>query len=112
MRSGAEERFHQNEGNQARSAYRIFEAIAMLAAPPSRPLALDDAQITTIMRAARILAPADRDAFLRQVAAVLELQPAIGDGVVARVCREIQQRYWVPPAIDGSGRLGAGKYAR
>jgi hypothetical protein len=84
----------------------------MLAPSSSRPLALDDAQITTIMRAARILAPADRDAFLRQVAAVLELQPAIGDGIVARVCREIQQRYWVPPELDGTGRLAGGKYAR
>jgi hypothetical protein len=86
----------------------------MLVAPSSpRPLALDDSQITHIMRAARVLAPADRDAFMRQVAAVLEQQPELGDGIVARVCREIQQRYWVPPAIDGRGRgLGEGKYSR
>jgi len=75
-----------------------------------RPLRLDDAQITHIMRSARILAPGDRDAFLRQVAAVLEQQAEIGDGIVARVCREVQRLYWTPPAIDGRG-LGEGKYA-
>ena len=78
----------------------------------ARPLALDDSQITTIMSAARILAPADRDEFMRQVAAVLERQPELGDGIVARVCREIQLRYWTPPAIDGRGGAGSGKYAR
>jgi hypothetical protein len=81
-------------------------------APSSRPLALSDSEITTIMRAARILAPADRDEFMRSVAQVLQQQPELGDGIVSRVCREIQRLYWSPPAIDGSGRLGAGKYAR
>jgi len=79
--------------------------------PSPRPLALTDSQITTIMAAARPLLPVDRDAFLRHVAAVLATQPAIGDGVVSRVCREIQARYWRAPAIDGRGQARA-KYAR
>jgi hypothetical protein len=45
------------------------------------------------MAAARPLSPADRDAFLRHVATVLATQPTLGDGIVARVCREVQRRF-------------------
>jgi hypothetical protein len=41
------------------------------------------------MAAARPLNPADRDDFLRHVATVLASQPTLGDGIVARVCREV-----------------------
>jgi len=61
------------------------------------------------MRAARVLNVADRDPFLRAVACALQQQPALGDGIVARTCAEIQRRFWVAPEIDGRG-VG-GKYA-
>ena len=78
--------------------------------PSPRPLALSDSEITTVMSAA-VLNVADRDAFLRSVAAALAAWPAIGDGAVARVCREIQSRYWRAPDLDERGPYG-GKYAR
>ena len=79
--------------------------------PSPRPLALSDSEITTVMSAAAVLNVADRDAFLRSVAAPLATLPAIGDGAVARVCREIQSRYWRAPDLDERGPYG-GKYAR
>ena len=91
------------------SPYLNAEAITMLA-PSPRPLALDDAQITTIMRSARVLAPRDRDEFMRSVAQVLQQQPELGDGIVARVCREVQRRYWRAPEVEARG--AGGKYSR
>jgi len=80
----------------------------MLAPSSPRPLALTDSEITTIMAAARVLAVADRDAFLHAVATALATLPAVGDGIVARVCREVQQRYWRAPELHER----PGKYAR
>jgi len=72
------------------------------------PLRLSDSELGHVMSAAHVLAPADREMFLRQVAAVLELQPTLGDGLVARVCREIQARFWHAPDLD----TRPAKYAR
>jgi hypothetical protein len=81
----------------------------MLAPPTSpRPLALDDSQITTIMSFARPLSPDDRDVFLQRVANVLAGQPVLGDGIVARVCREIFKEHWKAPELD----VRPGKHGR
>jgi hypothetical protein len=71
---------------------------------------LSDSQLTTIMAAARPLSTDDRDAFLQQVASVLAREPELGDGVVARVCREAFKQRRAPPEIDG--RNHGGKYGR
>jgi hypothetical protein len=39
----------------------------------------------------------DRDAFLQEVAERLATIPERGDGVVHRVCAEVQRAYWDPP---------------
>jgi hypothetical protein len=75
-----------------------------------RPLALTDSEITTIMAACRPLSPDDRESFLQHVAAVLAAQPVLGDGVVARVCREIFKQHWKAPELDT--RPAGGKYGR
>jgi hypothetical protein len=75
------------------------------------PLALSDSEIAHIMSAARVLSVADRDDFLRQVATVLASQPVLGDSLVARVCRELQQRFWRAPELDERPSIG-GKYGR
>jgi hypothetical protein len=64
------------------------------------PIKLSDSEIATVMSAARVLPVADRDAFLQHVAAVLAVQPVVGDGIVSRVCREVQQRFWRAPELD------------
>jgi len=74
------------------------------------PVALTDAQLNAVMAACQSLAPADRDAFLRQVAAMLARYPDLGDGLVARVCREVFSQFWRAPEVDG--RIAGGKYAR
>jgi hypothetical protein len=66
------------------------------------PLALTDSQLDTVYRCAAPLAPAVRPAFLELVAQVLAGAGEIGDGTVARVCAEAQQRFWVPPDLSRS----------
>ena len=65
----------------------------------STPISLTDDELTVVMNAARVLPIADRDPFLREVAAALATQPVLGPGIVSRVCREVQQRLWCAPDL-------------
>jgi hypothetical protein len=73
------------------------------------PLALTDEQLSAIMAAAEPLAPADRSAFLEDVAAALAALPVVGDGAVNRVVREAQSKYFRPELDPPSYR---GRWAR
>jgi hypothetical protein len=64
------------------------------------PLALTDAQITTIMQLARPLSPVQRTAFLEMLAAKLNGQRELGDGEVYRLCREPQRQHFDPPQLE------------
>jgi hypothetical protein len=66
---------------------------------PSRPLALSDDQLTTIMRTAQPIAPNLRPAYLEAVARALHGRE-LGDGLVARVCAELQREFFDPPVIE------------
>jgi hypothetical protein len=70
------------------------------------PLALSDSQLDAVYRAAGPLAPAVRPAFLELVAQRLAGAGEIGDGTVARVCREAQARLWIPPDLTRPARPG------
>jgi hypothetical protein len=70
--------------------------------PQPRPLALSDSQLDAVLRAAAPLQPVDRDAFLVLVAARLRGVGMIGDGVVARVCKEAQREFWDAPDLSRS----------
>jgi hypothetical protein len=72
------------------------------------PLALSDEQSSAVLRAAAPLVPADRPAFLKEVAQALSTLPVLGDGVVARTCAVIQRRYLRPSDLEQ--RSHAGKY--
>jgi hypothetical protein len=81
----------------------------LLAATPgvaamSRPLALSDDQLTQIMHAAAPLATRDRAAFLLDVAAALQSCDVIGDGLVGRVCRDLQRKYLHAPDMQAEPR--------
>jgi hypothetical protein len=65
------------------------------------PLALSDTQLGQVMRAAEPLLPLDRDAFLRSVAHRLRGEATIGDGLVGRVCRELQREFIGRAPIPG-----------
>jgi hypothetical protein len=73
------------------------------------PIALTDAQLAAVMRAAEPLAPADRGRFLEQVAAALQ-DREIGDGLVGRVVAEMQRKFWDPPQPERA--KGQSKWAR
>jgi hypothetical protein len=76
---------------------------------PAQLLRLTDAQLSAIMAAAQPLARADRAGFFEDVATALEALPIVGDGVVARVVREVQPRYFRPEADPPQYR---GRWAR
>ena len=65
-----------------------------------------DSQLDQIFACAAPLAPAVRSAFLEDVADALNGHE-IGDGLVQRVCRDLQRKYF-----DPSLGTNAGKYAR
>jgi hypothetical protein len=56
------------------------------------PIFLTDEQSSAVLRAAMPLVPADRPAFLEEVAQALAGLPELGDGIVARVAREVPRR--------------------
>jgi hypothetical protein len=66
------------------------------------PVRLTDDELDAVMLAARPLAPHLRDVFLQEVAGALASYVEVGPGVVARVCREAQRKFFDPPDIDGS----------
>jgi hypothetical protein len=71
----------------------------------SKPIALSDTQMDTIVRLAGPLPPPDRDVYLREVAAALDGgREEIGDGFAARVCAEVQRRLWHPHRLTSSRR--------
>jgi hypothetical protein len=72
-------------------------------------IALSDDQLTTIMRAAGPLDPHNRALFLEDVAHALQGRE-IGDGTVARICAEVQKRYW--RALDLSRGRDYSRYRR
>jgi hypothetical protein len=63
-------------------------------------LRLSDSEMDIVMRAARPLQVDDRDAFLQDVAKHLAAMPHLGDGIVHRVCAEVQRQHWDPPRIE------------
>ena len=63
--------------------------------PAMPPIALTDAQLAAVMRAAEPLAPGDRSAFLETVAGLLQGQ-AIGDGAVHRACADAPTKTRLP----------------
>lgn len=67
------------------------------------PLSFSDDQLTQIFRAAAPLNPAERVAFLEELAATLRQAPQQGDGQLYRTLRELQRRHFVPPADNRAG---------
>jgi hypothetical protein len=74
----------------------------------SRPLALSDAQLDQIFRSAQPLRPSARSAFLEDIAQALNGHE-LGDGFVARTCRDIQKKYFDVPTFE---RTNISKYSR
>jgi hypothetical protein len=76
------------------------------------PIKLSDAAMDAILSAAQPIDRDQRSAFLQAVAAELAGHATIGDGLVSRVCRDIQKRFFHPPTPESHvGRPHAGKYA-
>jgi hypothetical protein len=75
----------------------------------SQPLRLSDAELDAVFAACRPLDPDLRDPFLQAVAhALQDCNGEIGPGMVARVCRDMQQQFFNPPDL-GHGRLALGR---
>jgi hypothetical protein len=77
-------------------------------------LRLTDQQISAIMAAARPLERGHREAFLEEVAAMLQKYPEVGDGQLHQLLREVQRKHFDAPlstAQEPRRGLGHGKYA-
>jgi hypothetical protein len=72
------------------------------------PIALSDAQMNAILAAATPLQPRARQAFLREVAQLLQSEPALGDGSLHRLLVVVQRKHFDAPDLRGAG--GHGKY--
>jgi hypothetical protein len=75
---------------------------------PTKPLALTDDQMSDLLAAAHPLPPDSRSAFLEACACELAKLPMIGDGVVHRICAELQRQFFDPPDLSRSA--GSSKY--
>ena len=64
------------------------------------PISLTDDQLTEVFRLASPLRPDQRSAYLEDVAATLSQAPYLEDGVVYRVCRESQRKFFDPPELS------------
>jgi hypothetical protein len=70
---------------------------------PPALLGLSDNQIAIVMAHAHPLQSCDRPQFLQAVADRLTGFTELGDGLVARACRELQRGYFDPPNLGGRG---------
>jgi hypothetical protein len=73
---------------------------------PSMLLSLSDNQIGIIMAAASPLQPDERSKFFEAVAVRLVSVPVLGDGSVARICRETQRAFFDPPQFTRDTKAG------
>ena len=62
-------------------------------------------KLATFTRMAAPLANDMREYFLEDVARLLAGLLEIGDGAVARICAEVQQRYWRAPDLSRSADM-------
>jgi hypothetical protein len=58
-----------------------------------RPISVTDTQMDMILAAAAPLQVVDRGPFLEALAVMLRSEPAVGDGVVGRCCRQLQAEF-------------------
>ena len=71
---------------------------------PPHPLALSDAQMTALLRAAQPLDRDLREPFLLAVARALQGRRPLGDGEVFRTIREVQREFLHPPIESYPGK--------
>jgi hypothetical protein len=64
------------------------------------PISLTDDQMTALFDAATPLAPHDRSAFLRSVAAYFSGRETVGDGELHRAIAELQRDYFKAPSFN------------
>ena len=58
---------------------------------------LSDSQIEILLSAARPLPPSEHAAFLEEVTTALADCSELGDGIVYRIARAVQRKFWGPP---------------
>ena len=70
---------------------------------PTPPLQLNDNEMSVLMSLAGPIDQQRRPQFLQEVAAELEAKRQageVGEGLVHRLARTIQRKYWDPPQIS------------
>ena len=65
---------------------------------------LNDRQVEILLAAARLLPSSDHAAFLEEATEALADCPELGDGVVYRVARQLQRKFFDPPDLSNDSR--------
>jgi hypothetical protein len=65
-----------------------------------RPLGLSDTQLENVMAIAKGLHVADRGSFLEALAAKVNGNPEIGDGLLHRLARETARQFFRAPVVE------------
>jgi hypothetical protein len=80
------------------AASRRIRPMSTSTLPKPRPICVSDRQLAQITAAAAVIAPADRDAFIRELHHLLGFEHEIGDGAVDRSLRMCMRRFFRPPS--------------
>jgi hypothetical protein len=78
------------------------------------PLQLNDDEMSVLMSLAGPIEQQRRPQFLQEVAAELEAKRQageLGDGLVHRLARTIQRKYWDPPQLPNASPVHRGSSA-
>jgi hypothetical protein len=72
------------------------------------PLQLNDSEMSLLLSLSAPLDQQRRPQFLEEVAQQLEAKRQageIGEGLVHRLARDLQRKYWDPPALANAGKM-------
>jgi hypothetical protein len=72
------------------------------------PLQLNDDEMSVLLSLAQPIDQQRRAQFLQEVAAELEAKRQageVGEGLVHRLARTIQRKYWDPPQLPNAGKM-------
>ena len=110
-RPGSRRRLRAGNGPQGLELASTRAMVGRLPGTPMPPLQLTDDEMTVLRRLAEPIDHQRRPQFLQEVAAELEAKRQageIGEGVVHRVARTLQRKYWEPPEFpNAAGRARA-----
>jgi hypothetical protein len=69
------------------------------------PISLSDEELSFVMRITEPLPAADRSAYLRALAKLLQQEPVLGPGLTYRLARQLLREFWKAPQLTDAPSL-------